>query len=259
VLEVEMNRYTFWDRKSEFLLDYDIESFWVAYVIESGECFYDIGSKSGKAEAKDILLCPPYVKFSRHVLKPLTFHYIRFNFNADSLSLAHFSGKQLKINKRIMSDCRLLQDLQYYSSDETTIASIRNHLTTDIFMTQWIDLIKQKMPDYITVYRCPQINTAIQYINQHFRERIKIHDIANLVHLEDSYFSRKFRRLVGISAIEFLERKRLCEIQRLLINTDQSLEEIAEAVGYCNGYYLSKIFSKRLHVSPRQFRQQHLI
>lgn len=58
-LNVNINQHIFWDKKEHFLLDEDIDSNWVLYAIEDGECSYEVESHKGKCKFGDIVICPP--------------------------------------------------------------------------------------------------------------------------------------------------------------------------------------------------------
>lgn len=57
-LNVNINQHIFWDKKEHFLLDEDIDSNWVLYAIEDGECSYEVESHKGKGKFGDIVICP---------------------------------------------------------------------------------------------------------------------------------------------------------------------------------------------------------
>ena len=69
------------------------------------------------------------------------------------------------------------------------------------------------------------------------------------------YLSSLFSEEVGISIQAFLQRMRIEEACRLLINTDLSMAEISTAVGYQDTRHFSKVFRRYQVVSPREYRK----
>ena len=59
----------------------------------------------------------------------------------------------------------------------------------------------------------------------------------------------------GITINHLITQKRLQQAKVLLRNTDKSISEIAEAVGFVNYNYFSRIFKKYYHMSPRDYRK----
>ena len=69
-----------------------------------------------------------------------------------------------------------------------------------------------------------------------------------------SHFSARFRAATGFSVLEYLKRLRMARARQLLIVTENSIAEIAAAVGYPDSFYFSRQFSAVNHISPREFR-----
>ncbi|MFC6171167.1 helix-turn-helix domain-containing protein [Loigolactobacillus jiayinensis] len=254
MLTLNINQYTFWQQKPAFVLDADIENFWVMYVIETGQCSYQIGPKKGQAQPATILLCPPHVKFSRKVLQPLTFHFFRFSFQSDLFMQQELTGNFTQANPRILEDCDHLKKLEYRLSP--TAKSLRNHLLTDIFYTE---LFRRLFEDKIPIVTSLPIQNALHFMDEHYHEGICVGDVAQYIGWSAGYFSRQFKKVTQLNAIQYLDRIRLRAVQQLLISTDLPISNIAEQTGFTDGYYLSKKFSQYMKTSPTKFRKTHQI
>lgn len=77
--------------------------------------------------------------------------------------------------------------------------------------------------------------------------------------LSYSYFSRLFRRVMGVTFIEYLNHLRLEEAQRLLITTDMNVTRVAMEVGFSTTSYFIVCFKRELHCTPGEFREKHHI
>ena len=84
-----------------------------------------------------------------------------------------------------------------------------------------------------------------------------IKTIIRTFHISADYISHEFRKIYGISPINYVIDRRLNDAKWLLINTNQSLVSISEKVGYENTSYFSKLFEKRIHYSPLEFREKY--
>jgi transcriptional regulator GlxA family with amidase domain len=62
---------------------------------------------------------------------------------------------------------------------------------------------------------------------------------------------------MGVSPVEYRNLIRIHTACSLLEGTSMSIEEIAASVGFDSPFYLSRIFKKHIHLSPRQYRQEH--
>jgi AraC-like DNA-binding protein len=73
--------------------------------------------------------------------------------------------------------------------------------------------------------------------------------------MSESRFSRVFKEVVGIGYKEYLNSVRLNQANRLLLNTSQSVSDIAYACGFNDSNYFSTFFKKTNGMSPLEFRK----
>ena len=99
-----------------------------------------------------------------------------------------------------------------------------------------------------------EIKTVLGYIHAHPGESIKCEAMAARVNLSASYFSRLFKKEVGMSFTDFLMRRRIEHARDLLAHTRMSFEEITWAVGLENVSYFHRAFKKLTGMTPRQAR-----
>ena len=98
------------------------------------------------------------------------------------------------------------------------------------------------------------IQQATRFINIHFAEPLTLSDVARSVHLSESYFSSLFKKGCGASFREYLNAVRVDEARRLLDLNQQSVTEIALAVGFDSQSYFSKVFRAVTGASPKEYR-----
>lgn len=79
--------------------------------------------------------------------------------------------------------------------------------------------------------------------------------IASQLNVHEDHMSRLFRQVAGIPPGEYLRVVRLRAARRLLGETDWSIEQVGEAVGYPELHYFSRVFSAQEGISPRAFRK----
>jgi len=100
------------------------------------------------------------------------------------------------------------------------------------------------------------IKEAKRYMAQHFGEPLSLEDIARMVHLSPYYFSRLFKEREGLTFIEYLTNLRLEEAKRLLVKTEEKIENIAQRVGYGEANYFSRLFKRKVGMSPTEYRRR---
>ncbi|MGN8818928.1 helix-turn-helix transcriptional regulator [Oribacterium sp. HCP28S3_H8] len=99
------------------------------------------------------------------------------------------------------------------------------------------------------------IKDSVNYIREHYHEKIYIHDLSQLTDLNEQYFIRFFGSVIGISPLEYINRYRIQRAAELLRTTDKHAYEIAEACGFHNIGNFIKIFRSIIGVTPHRYRK----
>lgn len=96
-----------------------------------------------------------------------------------------------------------------------------------------------------------------RYIDNHFKERMDLNQLAQLAHVNKYYLAHAFRREFGVSPINYLIQRRVEESRFLLRETDYSLSLIAEILGFSSLSYFSQSFHRVEGTSPTEYRRQN--
>ena len=92
------------------------------------------------------------------------------------------------------------------------------------------------------------------YIDENLHEELTLSAIAKKSFYNPSYFSRIFKQRFGVSFSDYLRKKRMEYAMRLLSDTELSIEEIIERVGYADRSAFYHAFSKAVGKSPAEYR-----
>ena len=90
------------------------------------------------------------------------------------------------------------------------------------------------------------------YIDENFKEKIDVKDIARASCLSEFHFYRSFKEAFGISPHNYLIKKRLNEAKKLLLKNNSSVGEIAFKCGFVDIHSFSKTFKKHFGYSPSE-------
>ena len=96
---------------------------------------------------------------------------------------------------------------------------------------------------------------ARRYIDANYNEPLTLEGIADMCQLNPSYFSSKFKSVNGIGFKEYLNNVRIIHAEKLLLETDMSITEIAMKCGYETSNYFGDAFRRTNNCSPSQFRR----
>ena len=96
-----------------------------------------------------------------------------------------------------------------------------------------------------------------RYIDNHFKENLTLDQLATLVHINKYYLSHAFRKQFNCSPISYLISKRIQESCFLLRETDLTLSQIAQILGFSSLSYFSQSFRRLEEMSPMEYRKLH--
>ncbi len=99
-----------------------------------------------------------------------------------------------------------------------------------------------------------QCTAVRRYIDLHFKEALTLEQLAEEGHMNKYYLSHAFKREYGVSPINYMISKRIEESKYLLAETDLSLSQIAQMLGFSSLSYFSQVFHRTQKMSPKEYR-----
>jgi len=99
---------------------------------------------------------------------------------------------------------------------------------------------------------------VLRYMQEHYKEPITLETMAELFDCSVSYLTKLFKNRMNESPIRFLNGIRMEVSAKYLIQSDLSLQEIAELVGYPDAHTFSRSFKKSYGLPPVHFRARYL-
>ena len=99
------------------------------------------------------------------------------------------------------------------------------------------------------------IANILEYIHNNFKYKITITDLANLFNYNNSYIMRLFKKEMGISIIDYINKLKIYKSFTLLLNTDDSILKIALNSGFSSLEYYSETFKKVTGFKSKQFKK----
>ena len=99
----------------------------------------------------------------------------------------------------------------------------------------------------------------MKYLSNNYMNKVSLQDIAKQEFLSSQYLSFKIKEVFGHSFNEYLNQIRVEESTKLLLDTDKSIGEIAEDVGFSHVRYYNKHFKIHYKLTPVQYRKKHKV
>lgn len=104
-----------------------------------------------------------------------------------------------------------------------------------------------------------KIATALRFIRHTTGRPLSVPEVAAQVGLSRRSLELRFRRMLGHTVLTEIQRSQMERARNLLLETDWTLEKIADQCGFSNGNYLGKSFRRAHGETPRRFRMRHLL
>ena len=145
-------------------------------------------------------------------------------------------GKELEFNEKWKAVRYLLLNESREKNNSNAINNLFNY---------FYDLISHQT-----------MNKSVEYINEHFYENIDLKSLAEMEHYNPVYYSEWFKRNMGITVSEYIKNLRIDKAKKLLADTDLSVFEIAQSVGYEHNSSFTRAFKEYENISPAQFRKR---
>ena len=100
------------------------------------------------------------------------------------------------------------------------------------------------------------VKAALEYIHAQSHTKITLDDLARFSGVSKFYLAREFRRLVGYTVVEYVNRVRCENAKRMLCESRMSVAAIGLSCGYPNASYFNEVFLRIVGISPGRYREQ---
>ena len=106
-------------------------------------------------------------------------------------------------------------------------------------------------------YNSRRVEKTMVYLNANFDKPITLSDVAKVANMTQTAFSRFFKTRTGTNFIDSLNDIRLGHASRMLIETTETVSEIAYNCGYNNIANFNRLFKKKKNCTPKEFRESY--
>lgn len=233
------------ERKVEF---YEIELF-----PEDGE-FSFVGNNNQKIVSGTLLFAKPGE--IRHSVFPMKTFYVRFDVcSPEFIKILNNIHSFNDTNSRYKKFFKCIHDIFEASRISTTnnpILECKMHkLIDELLIINSESNTNQKIYD-----SCSEIIIeAINFIDNHYHEKLSIDSIAHFIHLSPIYFHGLFKRETGITPYEYITNKRIKHALKLLETSDKRISTVSAECGFSSQSYFTDVFKKAVGCTPKEYRR----
>ena len=99
------------------------------------------------------------------------------------------------------------------------------------------------------------ITDAKRFIQQHYQEALRLEDVSNAVGFNATYFSAMFKKETGQNFMDYLTELRMNKAKEPLCSDENSVQDVADQIGYRDLKYFSRLFKKTTGISPSEYKK----
>jgi AraC-like DNA-binding protein len=103
-----------------------------------------------------------------------------------------------------------------------------------------------------------KVEKIIKYMHQNINNRVTLTELSELVQLSSAYLSRAFKETTGYSVIEFFNKIKIDKAKELIIEGNKRVKEVAQALGFTDEFYFSRIFKRIEGISPSEYYSRNV-
>ncbi len=96
---------------------------------------------------------------------------------------------------------------------------------------------------------------AQNYIEKNFARQIRLEDVADYVNMSKHYFSKVFKKRMGVNFIDYVTQLKVEKSKELLAHTTRSVEDIAAEIGFNEPNYFARVFKNAVGTTPSRYRE----
>lgn len=245
-------------------------------IMREGMAICRIGTQSYELHKGDIIIKVPGILHETHIQDGGFAYYDTMIFHADLFGIGEYERSYIEVLGRLISQkdtiknpirttdrgydkiSSLLNDAVAAAQTDSCVSDIllKSRLTELLYeLVKNGYIIKNEFSAKMDV-DMEVLQPVLKYIADNYTTDIKISYLARLIARSETAFMALFKKVMGVTAMEYITHLRINASCEMLRYTDQKIINIAQNCGYYNLSNFNRIFRKKIGVTPKEFRGQ---
>ncbi len=148
----------------------------------------------------------------------------------------------------------LFKELIDAQNDQSLYSRLREKSVLLEIVSYYLKCANSKQLDFSNFNSMEKLNNVLKYIQENISNNITIDQLAEIMHFHPNYFTKLFKKYMGIPPIQYINKIRLEKAKNLLKTSNMSIQQIASATGFCDIYHFSKTFKSYTGFSPSEYK-----
>lgn len=233
--------------------------FYELYYLEDGERYHVAGDRITKIKAGEFILFPPYVLHRSFGEKDVIFKRIVLYFSRTAIpstlderlesdGVVVFSPTGSVSNSLRTMICRL--------RDEEDVPDKYSGIMKESELREFlISILRSGMERKRPAYE-DRITKILSYLNNNYGKEITLQELGDVANVSIYHLSREFKRYTNTTIVEYLTKIRILHAERMFLETDNNMTEIAYATGFTNLNHFSRTFKQVTGETPTTMKKR---
>lgn len=181
-----------------------------------------------------------------------------------SILWVHFKGEDVHFYP--VDQCHIIKFTSIYATNRMMflfellfrVLEVNYTLGNFIYISQVLSLILaetyMREKGNQTIIQNKHVTDVIRYMQKYMEENMTLEQIVEEFGLSKSYLNAIFKKHTQHAPMDFYINMKMKEACKLLKTTDLYIYQVAQRLGYKDQYYFSRIFSKVVGVSPKEYK-----
>jgi AraC family transcriptional regulator of arabinose operon len=247
------------DCTDDFNCGPNVRNCWLIHLVVKGKGYYLLNNKKYEINVGDIFVIFPneVVYYNTDEESPWSFYWFAFN---GSLASYYLNKMQLTSENPVATINEYEKMAQTINKliQVTIPNSIRNSLLISAYLNEILGIMYNQLLNLNGTISLNSSNNyiekAVLFIEYNYSKGITSIDVSDYINIERTYFSKIFKKNIGISPQKYIINCRIQQAINLLKTTDYTVCYIAQSVGFPNINYFFRKFKCELGITPVEYR-----
>lgn len=178
------------------------------------------------------------------------------SYNTISITLSHLSTSVFNMLALLESNSNIYFEIDFLAFNNKIQQAETLHAIQELYSSLF-EKIATKIQSYKSQKSEGVIETVVHYIEMHYMDpNLYAEKLGEIVNLSPSYLNKLFNKHTSQSISSYIKEVRLLKASALLKDTNATIEEIGNQIGWENKQYFYTVFKKKFGVTPTEYRSK---
>jgi two-component system response regulator YesN len=144
-----------------------------------------------------------------------------------------------------------------YTSYIDSLMKLKGNELIEWAFQKFVDITGNVKQTNAIDYSSRIVQATKEYLEANYAEEISLEDVAEFANISPQYFSKLIKKSTGFNFTDWLSMLRVKKAKELLTNPNLTVKEVCFMVGYKDPNYFSRIFKKRIGLTPSEYMKMN--